>query len=105
MRRRLAVPAAWLILTLAVGLIFPVGAAAASTLLVPSQYPTIQAAVNAASPGDTILVGPGVYFEQVSIGKSVTIVGSGATRTRFTCSSPTRRGRRSSWSDAFRAPG
>jgi len=32
-----------------------------------STYPTIQAAVTAASPGDTILVCPGTYTEQVTI--------------------------------------
>lgn len=35
--------------------------ALAATLLVPSQYPTIQAAVNAAVSGDEIVVAPGVY--------------------------------------------
>lgn len=35
--------------------------ALAATLLVPSQYPTIQSAVNAAVSGDEIVVSPGVY--------------------------------------------
>jgi parallel beta-helix repeat protein len=56
-------------------------AAAASTLLVPRQYPTIQAAVNAANPGDTIRIRPGTYSEQVSIAKNLTITGAGARRT------------------------
>ena len=33
----------------------------AETLLVPDQYPDIQSAINAASNGDTIDVGPGTY--------------------------------------------
>jgi transposase-like protein len=41
---------------------------AASTLGVPTQYSTVQAAVNAASPGDTMRIRPGTYSEQVSIG-------------------------------------
>ncbi len=43
-------------------------------LLVPGQYPTIQAAVDAAIDGDVVLVAPGVYYERVVIGgKSVTL--------------------------------
>ena len=34
---------------------------------VPAQYPTIQKAVDAAKPGDFVLVSPGVYKEQVTI--------------------------------------
>lgn len=34
---------------------------------VPADYPNIQAAVDAASPGDLVLVGPGVYREAVSV--------------------------------------
>jgi len=37
--------------------------ASAAELHVPSDYPTIQAAVNAAAPGDTIIVAAGVYAE------------------------------------------
>lgn len=37
-------------------------------LWVPTNYPTIQAAVNAASSGDDVIVLPGTYFENVVIG-------------------------------------
>ncbi len=38
-----------------------VGMAAAATLDVPANYPTIQAAVTAAAPGDTVVVADGTY--------------------------------------------
>jgi plastocyanin len=34
---------------------------------VPSDYPTIQAAVNAADPGDLVLIAPGLYKEAVEV--------------------------------------
>jgi parallel beta-helix repeat protein len=47
-------------------------------LYVPSQYTTIQAAVNAASAGYTIMVDPGIYNENVVVDKQLTITGSNA---------------------------
>ena len=37
-------------------------------LRVPGSYATIQAAVNAARPGDLVLIRPGVYHENVTVG-------------------------------------
>ena len=45
-----------------------------ATLTVPTQYPTIQAAINAASPNDTIIVSPGTYVENINFyGKDITL--------------------------------
>ncbi|MDY7108669.1 MAG: hypothetical protein SYC29_08525, partial [Planctomycetota bacterium] len=64
---------------LALGLVLaqPVGPAGADTLEVPGQYPTIQAAINAAQTGDEILVAPGVYPERIHLlGKTITLRGT-----------------------------
>lgn len=45
-----------------------------STIRVPRDYPTIQAAINAAEAGETIQVDPGVYFENLTLTKPVTLV-------------------------------
>jgi hypothetical protein len=71
----------------ATGAVAPVSAA---TLSVPSGYPTIQDAVNAANPGDTINVAAGTYNEQVVFsGKGPTaapimLTGAGAGQTIIT---------------------
>ncbi|MCZ6915393.1 MAG: right-handed parallel beta-helix repeat-containing protein, partial [Gemmatimonadetes bacterium] len=40
---------------------------------VPGDFSTIQAALNAASSGDTILVAPGTYVGQITITKAITL--------------------------------
>lgn len=53
--------------------------------LVPQQYPTIQAAVNASSNGDRVIVSPGLYRESVRfLGKSVMLEGVSAAETANT---------------------
>ncbi len=40
-------------------------------------FTTIQSAINAASPGATITIGPGSYYENLVVGKPLTLQGSG----------------------------
>jgi hypothetical protein len=47
----------------------------------PGCYPTIQPAVNAAHNGDVIHIGPGTFTGGITITKSVTIIGAGASAT------------------------
>lgn len=59
----------------------PWGAGAAK-IRVPANYPTIQAAVTAAAPGDIILVSAGTYSEpQIVIDKPLVVLGAGADVT------------------------
>ncbi len=51
------------------------GVAVADTLNVPSTFPTIQSAIDAAEDGDLVLVGGTVYTETIDfLGKSITVV-------------------------------
>jgi len=49
--------------------------------VVPDEYPTIQAAINAANAGDTIYIGARVYYEKVLVNKSVSLVGENRDTT------------------------
>ncbi|GAI14785.1 unnamed protein product, partial [marine sediment metagenome] len=62
---------------LGVGVLIFAVAAGAETINVPGNYDTIQAAIDAASSGDTINVAAGTYTENVEVNESVSIVGSG----------------------------
>ena len=50
-------------------------------LLVPTQFQTIQLAVDSAKPGDSVKILPGIYTEQVNISKNLHVSGSGAANT------------------------
>jgi hypothetical protein len=62
-----------IILAVSIFILFPTLAFSA-TLKVPSQYPTIQDAIDATSGGDTVLVERGTYKESINFkGKAITV--------------------------------
>lgn len=59
-------------------------AASAADRLVPGQYATIQAAINASSNGDVVQVSPGTYSELIRFyGKAITVRATGAATNTF----------------------
>ncbi|MCJ7719484.1 right-handed parallel beta-helix repeat-containing protein, partial [Candidatus Bathyarchaeota archaeon] len=70
------------VLLVATGVFFLSGSTAANTVnTVPTDYPTIQEAVDAANPGDTVRVLAGTYYEHVVANKSISLVGAGGNAT------------------------
>lgn len=63
--------------------------AGAATLKVPADYPTIQSGIDAAADGDTVLVDPGTYAENIILTKGVNVVSSaGPNVTTINSNSP-----------------
>ena len=70
-----------LLLLLATALAVP-SAWAQTTIHVPADVATIQGAIQSASNGDTILVAPGTYRENIDfLGKAITVEGASAATT------------------------
>jgi hypothetical protein len=59
----------------------PCTMASSRQLHVPSEYPTIQAAVDAAQPGETVKVAAGTYTESVTMHPGICLLGAGAKHT------------------------
>lgn len=59
-------------------LLFANSSTRAATINVPSDYTTVQAAVTASANGDTVLVAPGTYSENINMsGRSILLLSSG----------------------------
>jgi parallel beta-helix repeat protein len=58
---------------------------ASNQLVVPDSFPTIQKAIDAAKPGDTVHVKPGDYSEPLTLKEGITLEGenSGSTVVRY----------------------
>jgi hypothetical protein len=62
--------------------VVPASALAATTRNVPSDFATIQAAIDASVDGDTIVVGPGTYHERIDfLHKNITVQSSAGRAT------------------------
>jgi len=67
-----------LVLALIAAVAFPV---LADIIHVPGEYPTIQQGIDAAQPGDIVLVAPGRYPEEIQLKASVIVRGAGEGRS------------------------
>ena len=81
--RPVALRTAQLALAVLLTLLVSAPAFSQKTIRIPADQPTIQAGINAAATGDTVLVAPGTYFENLVIdAKQITLISeTGAAKT------------------------
>jgi len=60
----------------------------AGVIGVPTDYGSIQTAIDAAEPGGTIMVSAGLYSENITIDKPLILIGSGAASTIIATAAP-----------------
>jgi len=83
-RPRPAVVVAALFVASLLSVSVPRSVAASTILHVPGDYPTIQAAIDAAVAGDTVLVDPGTYVETINFrGKAITVKSAYGPKVTF----------------------
>lgn len=63
------------------------GFSSAAIIRVPGDYSTIQEAIDAARPGDKVLVAAGTYKENITLKNGAEIIGAGADVTTITAPS------------------
>ena len=63
---------------------------AQQTLTVPDDYPVIQAAIDAAQPGDTVYIKAGTYQQSLIIDKALRLIGSSRNEVRIGVDDPER---------------
>jgi len=84
MKKRLGVLIALILLSALVLLPTVIVKAQSKTIVVPDDYPTIQAAIDNANAGDTVFVRSGTYNQTITINKSINLIGEGADSTYLT---------------------
>ncbi|MEE8094333.1 MAG: CFI-box-CTERM domain-containing protein [Gammaproteobacteria bacterium] len=62
-------------------ILIPATGLQAATLIVPDDFPTIQAAIDAAAAGDTVLIEPNTYAESITLKSDIAVRGREAART------------------------
>ncbi|MBN2169746.1 MAG: right-handed parallel beta-helix repeat-containing protein [Candidatus Krumholzibacteriota bacterium] len=73
---------------IALAIAFTAATASAARIHVPSDYTTVQAAIDAAIPGDTVLAAPGIYTgpgnRDIQLrGMAVSVIGDGGSASEF----------------------